>query len=779
MKLNLNTSGVPAILKDVPQWLCWRKELRDGKETKVPYQVNGQYAKTNDAATWTDYKTAELALNNGAVFDGIGFVLTQQDPFVGIDLDHCRCPAFVDVILPWAREIIGGISSYTEASPSGHGIRIFVKNVTLPPKGRKKGDIEIYESGRYLTVTGHRIQGTPPDIQERTDAVLALHRKIFDDKGLDKTPEVMTRFCESIEARLQQAFASKTGDKIKPLYEGVWTDYPSQSEADLALCSHLAFWLNNDPALIDAAFRSSGLFREKWNRKHFSDGQTYGQATIVRAIESTGETYQINQGGKSYRQIAELLKEGETGYATWVTRELKGKLRFDINENRWFQFDRHTWKKIPDEAALEACGVIKDVLKEMAIRFARKRIEAGSGGDTSSAKEVEKREKTLLKAIREIGELYTQKAVMHICRSDRSYLGFNGQWDEDPYLVAAPNGILNLKDMTFRDGKPEDNIRTVIPTPWEGMNVPCPLWGKTLLEIFDENPDVVDYLHRVFGYCLTGLTRHHHLWIFEGKGRNGKSLLYKILKYVLGDLIGILDRELLLDKKHHRQSGSATPDVLNLRGKRIGFIIETSEGRKFDAGKLKLLSGGDLLHGRGLYAKDYSTFENTAKLFVMTNSRPHISGGDYASWQRIILFPFNISFVPEPDLDPKKKERLADPDLEEELKTEAPGILAWLVNGYVMARDQGLIPPRCIKEATNEYRNEEDTIGRFVEEKLERYEGDEVQAKDIYQAYRSWCEDQGIHSPKHNTTFGRELKGHFESILRGSKTFYLNVRLKG
>jgi len=147
MKLNLNTSGVPAILKDVPQWLCWRKELRDGKETKVPYQVNGQYAKTNDAATWTDYKTAELALNNGAVFDGIGFVLTQQDPFVGIDLDHCRCPAFVDVILPWAREIIGGISSYTEASPSGHGIRIFVKNVTLPPKGRKKGDIEIYESG--------------------------------------------------------------------------------------------------------------------------------------------------------------------------------------------------------------------------------------------------------------------------------------------------------------------------------------------------------------------------------------------------------------------------------------------------------------------------------------------------------------------------------------------------------------------------------------------------------------------------------------------------------
>ncbi|MGD0274603.1 MAG: hypothetical protein ABSB79_00880 [Syntrophales bacterium] len=323
MKLNLNTSGIPAILKDVPQWLCWRKEVRDGKETKVPYQANGQYAKTNDPATWMDYQTVESALNNGAGFDGIGFVLTPNDPFVGIDLDHCRCPAFDDVILPWAREIIDGISSYTEASPSGHGIRIFVKNVTLPPKGRKKGDIEIYESGRYLTVTGHRIPGTPEDIQERTDAVLALHRKIFEDKGQDKSPEVMARSGESVQARLQQAFAAKTGDKIKSLYQGVWTDHPSQSEADLALCCHLAFWLNNDPNLIDAAFRSSGLFREKWDKKHFSNGQTYGQSTIMRAIENTTETYRAsNQGTNRQRVEANAGPEAKSGEMKQVEESL-------------------------------------------------------------------------------------------------------------------------------------------------------------------------------------------------------------------------------------------------------------------------------------------------------------------------------------------------------------------------------------------------------------------------------------------------------------------------
>ncbi|MGD0275914.1 MAG: hypothetical protein ABSB79_07650, partial [Syntrophales bacterium] len=108
---------------------------------------------------------------------------------------------------------------------------------------------------------------------------------------------------------------SKSGDKIKSLYQGIWTDHPSQSEADLALCCHLAFWLNNHPALIDAAFRSSGLFREKWDKKHFSNGQTYGQSTILRAIENTTETYQANRQGTN-RQKAEAnmgpeVKSGE------------------------------------------------------------------------------------------------------------------------------------------------------------------------------------------------------------------------------------------------------------------------------------------------------------------------------------------------------------------------------------------------------------------------------------------------------------------------------------
>jgi putative DNA primase/helicase len=478
----------------------------------------------------------------------------------------------------------------------------------------------------------------------------------------------------------------------------------------------------------------------------------------------------------AYKAISPYLQENEVGIAKLITEKKRGLLRYDIKEGRWYQYGCHSWSKISDEKALEAGEETKNELKQLAEHFAQQKIEA-TGRDKELTKECAAIEKELLRVISKIGDVSVRISIMRMCRSEGSYLGFNGPWDADPYLVAMPNGILNLKDLTVTDGRPEENIRTSIPTLWNGINAECPLWEKTILEIFDGNSELVDYLQRVFGYGLSGLTKHHHLWIFEGRGRNGKSLVYKVIKHVLGDLVGLLDRELLLDRKHHRQSGQATPDVLNLMGKRMVFLIETTEGRKFDAGKLKILSGGDLLSGRGLYAKDYVTFQNTAKIFVLTNSRPHISGGDYAAWQRIVLVPFMLSFVPAPDPDHRKTERLANPDLEEALKKETSGILAWLVKGYVKAANEGLIPPDGVRVATNEYKKEEDTVGRFVEERIEKFIGSEIRAGKAYETYKEWCESEGI-KPKHNTTFGREIRNHLEVDTRREKVFYTNVRLK-
>jgi len=102
-------------------------------------------------------------------------------------------------------------------------------------------------------------------------------------------------------------------------------------------------------------------------------------------------------------------------------------------------------------------------------------------------------------------------------------LGFDGPWDEDPYRIATPNGVLNLENLSFGDGRPEDNIRTSISTPWKGVDAPCSLFEKAILEIFDGNQEIVDYMQRVLGYGISGLDKYHHLWVWEGKGRNGKN----------------------------------------------------------------------------------------------------------------------------------------------------------------------------------------------------------------------------------------------------------------
>ncbi len=289
--LKVCKDNIPQDLKELLQWVAWRSEVRGNKPTKIPYNVKtGGYAKSTSPDTWVDFQTAFSSYNNGSGYNGIGFVLSKDDPFCGIDVDHC-----IDRngrIQPWAQAIIDDIKSYSEISPSGTGVRIFVK-ASLPPGGRKKGNIECYQDGRYLTVTGHHIKGTPTTIEDRQSEISSFHTEIFKSKKSfhnDRTNAQNT----SLDDRelLQMAFRSKNGAEIDRLYKGDWSSYPSQSEADQALCNYLAFWFDRDPERINNVFKSSGLYRDKWDKKHYGDGRTYGQVTIEKAIASTTHTYQ-------------------------------------------------------------------------------------------------------------------------------------------------------------------------------------------------------------------------------------------------------------------------------------------------------------------------------------------------------------------------------------------------------------------------------------------------------------------------------------------------------
>ena len=277
--------NIPNELKEKDQWVCWKGEKREGKVTKVPYDANSlKMAKSNDPETWTGFETALNAYKENG-FDGIGFVLSKDDPFCGWDFDHCR-DLKTGKTDSEIKGYIKSLNSYAEVSPSGTGFRVLVK-AKLPLNGRKKGQIEVYENGRYLTITGHTLNGMPKYIEDRQGETISLHEKIF----IPKEKPQKNKPILSDNELLQKAFNSANGNKISRLYQGDFSDYPSQSEADAALCSHLAFWLDKDFSRIDTAFKQSGLYREKWNNKHFADGRTYGQVTIQKAIERTSEVY--------------------------------------------------------------------------------------------------------------------------------------------------------------------------------------------------------------------------------------------------------------------------------------------------------------------------------------------------------------------------------------------------------------------------------------------------------------------------------------------------------
>src|SRR5262249_30302265 len=292
-------------LKTIPAWVTWRYELSEKEKwTKVPYQQDGKtHAKTTDPETWTSFERVIGRYEHGRLcapcteVDGIGFVLGGHG-IVGVDLDHCYNPK-TKSFEQWATKIIARLNSYTEASPSGTGVRILLKG-KLPTGGRKKGNIEIYSTGRYLTITGRVLQNNC-SIESRQAEIDAFLQEHFPPEAKPKSNSAVDgngAWHPSDDELLQRAFAAKNGDKLKRLFEGDTSKYPSQSEADLGLCSLFAFWAA-DEAQLDRLFRRSGLMRDKWDEKH--GDTTYGERTISKAWANRTEYYEPHPQRQRFR----------------------------------------------------------------------------------------------------------------------------------------------------------------------------------------------------------------------------------------------------------------------------------------------------------------------------------------------------------------------------------------------------------------------------------------------------------------------------------------------
>ncbi|MEN6318650.1 MAG: phage/plasmid primase, P4 family [Syntrophaceae bacterium] len=356
---------------------------------------------------------------------------------------------------------------------------------------------------------------------------------------------------------------------------------------------------------------------------------------------------------------------------------------------------------------------------------------------------IEKTRNAILKRITALQTVKRKKYVLELARTGEDSLAIRGdEWDKDPMSLGVLNGVIDLRTGELRPGRPDDFMKTIAPTLFQGLYFPAPIWERFISDIFDSDQELIAYIQRLLGYGITGLTNYHIIPIFYGlQGRNGKGTIFETLKIVLGDLIHKTRSEVLLESRYAPARGAADADTLAFRGKRIIWASETEDDRSLNAARIKELVGGDTLNARAPYGKRPIEFSPSHLLILLTNNRPKVPADDDALWDRLHLIPFNVRFVDNPQAP---NERPADHNLLEKLKSESSGILAWLIKGCLAWQREGLNPPESVKIATSEYRNDEDEIRQFLADEKIFEMSESVSVGLFHSKYSTWHKENGL-----------------------------------
>lgn len=772
---------IPLELKQLPHWVGWKYMQHPGEDHKRKVPINamdGQPAKSNDPTTWCDFDTACRGKERFGL-DGIGFMFSGDGIF-GIDIDHCYDPETQELD-PAAAEIIETVQSYTELSPSGTGIHILCKGA-LPEGRKRRGAVEMYSTLRYFTVTGNQF-GLEYPFSDCTERVAVMHRKYLGEEenaaGAQKAALPMptgrgTNADMSVDAILRRMFDSKHGQKLQDLYNGSWERYGigdgSQSSADQAFCNTLAFWCRCDAARMDAIFRRSGLYRQKWDKRR--GAKTYGQITIDRAIKDCRDIWEPQervqhpvpavppppQNTSNDVPAIENATVGETGQRRYYTYDDTGNaLRFrDANaglihynhvDGCWIYWDGVRW-------ASDENGEIKRRADKMLADMAKDLKEMQDDPAYNAYKK-------------------------HLSRS-RSHRGKEGFIAEARHLEGVPvlpsemdragnafnvrNCLISLKTGKTAEHDKKYMISKLAPVTYD-ENAKCPRWDRFIEEITCGDKSLQLYLQRMIGYCMTAYTKEQCMFFLYGNGSNGKSVFVDTIAYMLGEYAASCQPETVMMRD---RNNTARGDLARLKGARMVVTSEPNDGCQLDEGIVKQMTGGteNKLTARFLYGREFE-FSPEFKIVMSTNYKPVIKGTDNGIWRRVRLIPFTAEFT--------KENR--DPQLTEKLRRELPGILNWAIAGAVGWCKEGLPPCAIIDEAGQEYRSEMDRVQQFLDDCTTRSESSSTQASTLYKCYKAWCSEQGDRFPVGSTKFFMELKRRFKSRKTEAYNEYIGIKI--
>ena len=685
-----NYNNLPSELRQNGRFCSWQYESVKGRLTKMPYRLDGHRARSTVREDFCDFDTmiAHIGkLNQGKRTVGLG--LGIFDGFCAVDIDHCVEGGKLSEM---AVDIINTMDSYTEYSPSGEGIRIIFRAAFDYDKGRyyinkREIGLEIYVSGctnKYVTLTGNTIRRV--GVNERTAELKALLEYYM------KKPEAEYKLPDDFEPHsyltdeqvLEKAMNGRARRFMKLYKEGDFSDYGSRSEADLALCSMLAFWCGGDTDQIDRLFRESALYREKWER------DDYSERTMNMAVNGCREFYEPPKPATAYEDfsdfIAYTLKElqpesnprfpwTDIGGGRLFADCYKAIARYVPERKCWYCYDGGIWRQ--DVGSLRTMEYVKelaDALMSYALTIEDERRRTAYIAYCNRWQKRNNRETFLKDA----------QGVYPISASD---------FDRDPYIFNCKNGTLHLDTMTFTGHNPDDRLTKISEVEYDPKAV-CERFSYFIGEIMDGDEDKARFLQKALGYGLSGDTRHECLFILHGATtRNGKGTLCESVLGVMGDY-GCTSRPETISMKQAVSSSSPSEDIARLAGVRFVNISEPGKGLNLDAAKLKTMTGNDTLNARFLHENSFD-FKPQFKLYINTNYLPVVNDMTIFKSGRIITIPFERHFD-EDEQDRTLKAEFARPE-------NRSAILNWLIEGFRMQQEEGLGMPDEVRKATESY----------------------------------------------------------------------------
>lgn len=289
------------------------------------------------------------------------------------------------------------------------------------------------------------------------------------------------------------------------------------------------------------------------------------------------------------------------------------------------------------------------------------------------------------------------------------------QLDQQPYLMATPTGVVDLRTGECRAGEPAQYLLNNCPTPWTGLDADCPSFRQYLLTCMDDDQEMADFIVRLLGYGLLG-EKNLHIWaiMYGPLSRNGKDTLMNTIKRILGKKLHVrIGVNLLVEQKFPKDSGKPEPELLALRGAKLAYASEANARQTLDQAKIKDLTGGGFITARGINDKYMTEWKQSALLLLLTNYLPKLDTDDDGFNARTLCIEWPCKFVPHPK---KPYERQIDYEMGRRLEAEDSGILALLVRGCMDVLQNGLRIPERVLAFTREQFALQDDIGRFLKE---------------------------------------------------------------